>query len=282
MKINLKRGRLIGVLFVAMMLVGMDAFAQRIRVQGHITNPQGKSVPNVNVLNPVNDERIEMSDEDGRYSVLVEKNGSLKFTCVGYEDKTVKVAGKQILDVVLKDAVIELDEVTVTSKVKDKVIPEPTDIEIKGNYFHLKTRVPVPKEMFNSHRRLVLQPSIYDVTLKKRLLMRPVVFDGGTYNTTQKRMYDYDLDKDPLHEYIQVKTTSSRKRDIIAYHDSIYIEYLQHDYRADVHLAMENYRNIIYRDSFSIARGTVNPLRFLEYKFSAFNLTDEKLSLIHI
>ena len=80
---------------------------------------------------------------------------------------------------------------------KDKVIPEPTDIEIKGNYFHLKTRVPVPKEMFNSHRRLVLQPSIYDVTLKKRLLMRPVVFDGDTYNTTQNRMYDYDIDKDP-------------------------------------------------------------------------------------
>ena len=276
MKINLKRDRLTGILLVAMMFVGMNVSAQRIRVQGHITNPQGKSVPNVNVLNPVNDERIEMSDEDGRYSVLVEKNGSLKFTCVGYEDKTVKVAGKQILNVVLKDAVIELNEVTITSKVKDKVIPEPTDIEIKGNYFHLKTRVPVPKEMFNSHRRLVLQPSIYDVTLKKRLLMRPVVFDGDTYNTTQNRMYDYDIDKDPLHDYIRVKTTSSRKGDIIAYHDSIYIEYLQHDYRADVHLAMENYRNIIYRDSFSIARGTVNPLRFLEYKFSAFSLTDEK------
>jgi tetratricopeptide (TPR) repeat protein len=107
-------------------------------------------------------------------------------------------------------------------------------------------------------------------------LMRPVVFDGDTYNTTQNRMYDYDMDKDPLHDYIRVKTTSSRKGDIIAYHDSIYIEYLQHDYRADVHLAMENYRNIIYRDSFSIARGTVNPLRFLEYKFSAFSLTDEK------
>ena len=27
---------------------------------------------------------------------------------------------------------------------------------------------------------------------------------------------------------------------------------------------------------FSIARGTVNPLRFLEYKFSAFSPTDEK------
>ena len=65
------------------------------------------------------------------------KKRILKFTCVGYEDNTVKVAGMQILNVVLIDAVIELDEVTITSKVKDKVIPEPTDIEIKGNYFHL-------------------------------------------------------------------------------------------------------------------------------------------------
>lgn len=257
-------------------MFGTDVYAQRIRIQGHVTDRQGKSIPNVNIMNPETNERIEISDEDGRYSVLAEKNGALKYTCVGYEDKTVKIAGKQIVDVVLKDAVIELGEVTVVSKIKNKVVPEPTDIEIKGNYFHLKTRVPVPKEMFSSHRRLILQPSIYDVTLKKRLLMRPVVFDGENYNTTQERMYDYDLDQDPLHEYIQVKNTSSRKSDIIAYHDSLYIEYLKHDYRADVHLAMENYRTIIYRDSFSIAQGTVNPLRFLEYKFSAFDLTDER------
>ncbi|BDW78884.1 hypothetical protein BFINE_46790 [Bacteroides finegoldii DSM 17565] len=144
-----------------------------MRVQGHVTNQQGKSIPNVNIIDPVTNERIEISDEDGRYSVLAERHGSLKYTCVGYEDKTVKVGGKQIINVVLKDAVIELDEVIVISKVKDKVVPEPTDIEIKGNYFHLKTRVPVPKEMFTSNRRLVLQPSIYDVTQKKRLLLRP-------------------------------------------------------------------------------------------------------------
>lgn len=277
MKINFKYDRLAGIILLAIMVMfGTDVYAQRIRIQGHVTDRQGKSIPNVNIMNPETNERIEISDEDGRYSVLAEKNGALKYTCVGYEDKTVKIAGKQIVDVVLKDAVIELGEVTVVSKIKNKVVPEPTDIEIKGNYFHLKTRVPVPKEMFSSHRRLILQPSIYDVTLKKRLLMRPVVFDGENYNTTQERMYDYDLDQDPLHEYIQVKNTSSRKSDIIAYHDSLYIEYLKHDYRADVHLAMENYRTIIYRDSFSIAQGTVNPLRFLEYKFSAFDLTDER------
>lgn len=277
MEINFKCDRLAGIILLAIMVMfGTDVYAQRIRIQGHVTDRQGKSIPNVNIMNPETNERIEISDEDGRYSVLAEKNGALKYTCVGYEDKTVKIAGKQIVDVVLKDAVIELGEVTVVSKIKNKVVPEPTDIEIKGNYFHLKTRVPVPKEMFSSHRRLILQPSIYDVTLKKRLLMRPIVFDGENYNTTQERMYDYDLDQDPLHEYIQVKNTSSRKSDIIAYHDSLYIEYLKHDYRADVHLAMENYRTIIYRDSFSIAQGTVNPLRFLEYKFSAFDLTDER------
>lgn len=261
---------------VAMMLLSVDAYAQLIRVQGQVTNRQGKGIPNVSIIDAAKNEGIEITDEDGRYNVLIEKNGTLKYTCVGYEEGTVKVGGKQIINVTLKDAVVELEEVTITSKVKNKVIPEPTDIEIIGNYFHLKTRVPVPKELFKSSRRLVLQPSIYDVTLKKRLLMRPVVFDGDTYNTTQSRMYGYDMEQDPLHEYIQVKTTSSRKGDIIAYHDSLYIENLQHDYRADVHLAMENYRTIVYRDSFSIARGTVNPLRFLEYKFSAFNLTDEK------
>ncbi|MDE6162000.1 MAG: carboxypeptidase-like regulatory domain-containing protein, partial [Bacteroides sp.] len=71
MKVKLKRDRLTGILLIVMLVSCMSVSAQRIRVQGHITNPQGKSVPNVNVLNPANDERIEMSDEDGRYSVLV-------------------------------------------------------------------------------------------------------------------------------------------------------------------------------------------------------------------
>ena len=205
MKLSITYCRFIGVFIGFLLLTGVDAFAQRIRIQGHITNTLGKSIPNVNVLDPLTNERIEMSDEDGRYSVMMEKNGSLKFTCVGYEDNTVAVSGKQVLNVVLKDAVIELDEVIVTSKVKNKVIPEPTDIEIKGNYFHLKTRVPVPKEMFNAHRRLVLQPSIYDVTSQQRLLMRPVVLDGRSFNTTQNRMYDYDMSKDPLNDYVRVK-----------------------------------------------------------------------------
>lgn len=265
-----------GVVCLLLFILSSEVSAQRIRIQGHITNTHGKSVPDVNIIDPITNERIEISDEDGRYMVKAEKSGSLKYTCIGYEDQTVELKGRQVVNVVLKDAVFELDEVTVTSKIKDKVVPEPTDIEIKGNYFHLKTRIPVPKELFSTNRRLVIQPSLYDINDQKRLLMRPMVFDGNAFQITQKRMYHGNEKNDPLHEYIVVKSTPYRQSDVLVYHDSIYIQELKHDYRADVHLAMENYRFVVYRDSFSIARGTVNPLRFLDYQFSASHITDRR------
>lgn len=265
-----------GVVCLLLFILSSEVSAQRIRIQGHITNTHGKSVPDVNIIDPITNERIEISDEDGRYVVKAEKSGSLKYTCIGYEDQTVELKGRQVVNVVLKDAVFELDEVTVTSKIKDKVVPEPTDIEIKGNYFHLKTRIPVPKELFSTNRRLVIQPSLYDINDQKRLLMRPMVFDGDAFQITQKRMYHGNEKSDPLHEYITVKSTPYRQSDVLVYHDSIYIQELKHDYRADVHLAMENYRFVVYRDSFSIARGTVNPLRFLDYQFSASHITDRR------
>ena len=265
-----------GVVCLLLFILSSEVSAQRIRIQGHITNTHGKSVPDVNIIDPITNERIEISDEDGRYVVKAEKSGSLKYTCIGYEDQTMELKGRQVVNVVLKDAVFELDEVTVTSKIKDKVVPEPTDIEIKGNYFHLKTRIPVPKELFSTNRRLVIQPSLYDINDQKRLLMRPMVFDGNTFQITQKRMYHGNEKNDPLHEYITVKSTPYRQSDVLVYHDSIYIQELKHDYRADVHLAMENYRFVVYRDSFSIARGTVNPLRFLDYQFSASHITDRR------
>lgn len=276
MKIKINRNKLIGVLLGIFICCGMNAYAQKIRIQGRVTNLHGRGIQDVDISDPFTKKHLDTTDEDGRYSVLMEKDDSLKYACIGYLEKIEKIRGRQEINVVLEDDVIELDEVTVISKVRNKVMPEPTDIEVKGNHFYIKTRIPVPKEMFTDNRRLVIQPSIYDITAGKRMLMRPVVFDGYSYNTTQNRMYDYDLRKDPLAEFIQVKTTSSRKDDVITYYDSLYIDNLQHSYRADVHLAMENYREIIYRDSFSIAQGTVNPLRFLEYDFSAFHLEDER------
>ena len=239
--------------------------AQNIRIQGKVTC-EGKPVAGANVSNTQENGSIGTTDESGVFMVLAPRNAQLKITHVAYQEAVVKVKGRQVINVELISNVVELEEVTIVTKVKNKVIPEPTDIEIKGNHFHLHTRFPVPKELFDSNTRLVIQPSIYDHTDKSRKRLKPLVFDGREYALTQTRMYDGELTRDPLAPYITRKTTPGRKSDLLAYHDSTYVEHTGHEFQADVVLSLEDYNRIIYTDSFTIARGTVNPLRMLNFK----------------
>ena len=245
-----------------------------IRVRGHVVSDEGKPVEDVAVSVVETGLTVGVTDSDGAYVVVCPRDAKLVFSCIGFNDETVDVKGRLKIDVTMISSVQELEEVVVKVKVKNKVLPEPTDIEMKGNYFHVKTRFTVPKELFESDTRLVVQPSIYDITLKERKYMLPLVFDGREYNITQKRMYDYDIERDPLHDFITVKETGKRKSDLITYHDSLYVDFVDHDYRADVYMALEGYNKVIYRDTFSIAQGVVNPLRFFEYSLPARNLTD--------
>lgn len=167
-------------------------------------------------------------------------------------------------------------------RITDKILPEPTDIEVRGNYFYVKTRVRVPREMFSHNTRLVVQPVLNNATRKQVTLMKPMVYDAREYNETQDRLYNFDLNDslagDPLARYITVKSEQTREKgrpnDIIGYNDSIYVEHVKDDFSCDVYMAIENYNRILYRDTTIIARGTVNPLRFLDYSFAAHELTD--------
>ena len=113
--------------------------------------------------------------------------------------------------------------------------------------------------------RMIIQPGIYNVTRGKMIFLSPLVFDGQEYAITQERMYDYDVKQDPLAQYVKIKASSSRKDDLVGYNDSTYVENPNDDFRCDMMVAMENYNRVLYRDTFVIARGVVNPLRFLEY-----------------
>lgn len=259
---------------VAFLFCGETVAQDNIRVRGHVVSDEGKPVEDVAVSVVETGLTVGVTDSDGAYMVVCPRDAKLVFSCIGFNDETVDVKGRLKIDVTMISSVQELEEVVVKVKVKNKVLPEPTDIEMKGNYFHVKTRFTVPKELFESDTRLVVQPSIYDITLKERKYMLPLVFDGREYNITQKRMYDYDIEKDPLHDFITVKETGKRKSDLITYHDSLYVDFVDHDYRADVYMALEGYNKVIYRDTFSIAQGVVNPLRFFEYSLPARNLTD--------
>ena len=129
--------------------------------------------------------------------------------------------------------------------------------------------------MFSSNTRLIVQPTLYNITRKKGVLLKPVVTDGREYTLTQERMYEFDLKNDPLEPYIR-KSEMTKNGELVAYHDSAYIENLKEDFRADIRLSLENYNRILFTDSFQIARGLVNPLRFFEYKLKAKNITDER------
>ena len=277
--------RSITFLVALFLLTVSDVSAQEVmRVLGTVVlKSDGSPCIGVNVSDAATRRVLAMTDVDGTFAVNVRSNARLRFSMVGMKTKEVDVKGKSRLHVVLEEESVSLKEVTISQKrITDKILPEPTDIEVKGNYFHVKTRVRVPREMFSHNTRLVVQPVLNNATRKQVTLMKPMVYDAREYNETQDRLYSFDLNDslagDPLARYITVKSEQTREKgrtnDIIGYNDSIYVEHVKDDFSCDVYMAIENYNRILYRDTTIIARGTVNPLRFLDYSFAAHELTD--------
>lgn len=277
--------RSITFLVALFLLTVSDVSAQEVmRVLGTVVvKSDGSPCIGVNVSDAATRRVLAMTDVDGTFAVNVRSNARLRFSMVGMKTKEVDVKGKSRLRVVLEEESVSLKEVTISQKrITDKILPEPTDIEVRGNYFHVKTRVRVPREMFSHNTRLVVQPVLNNATRKQVTLMKPMVYDAREYNETQDRLYSFDLNDslagDPLARYITVKSEQTREKgrpnDIIGYNDSIYVEHVKDDFSCDVYMAIENYNRILYRDTTIIARGTVNPLRFLDYSFAAHELTD--------
>lgn len=269
------------------LLCGCLAVAQEvIRVTGKVTSKEtGRALYGVNITDTDTKRLMAQTDEDGRFAMDVRSNTTLVFSMIGAEKVSVKVKKRNYIEVqmVLEDVFLNTADV-VAKRIVNEVQPEQTDIELKGNYFHIKTRVRVPREMFGQDSRLVVQPVLNNVTTGEQTLMRPLVYDARTYNRTQARMYDFDLEGgngDPLAKFITVKNDTLREKgrtnDIIGYTDSIYVKRVKDEYTCDVYMAIEDYHKICYRDTTVIARGTINPLRWLDYSFGSTEITDPAL-----
>lgn len=272
-------------LTLVLLLMAMGASAQDVfRLTGLVTDKDTKEpLLGVSITDPETRRALAITDIDGRFAINVHSGAILRFSMVGVKSQDVKVkSSHKYIEVKLQPNDVALEELVVTAKhITDKIQPEPTDIEVRGNYFHVKTRVRVPREMFSHNNRLVVQPVIYNVTRHEEQLMRPMVYDARTYNRTQDRLYDYRMDDpqgDPLAQYVVVKTKEKREKgrtnDIIGYADSAYVEHVKDDYTCNVYMAIENYNRIVYRDTTIIAKGTINPLRWLDYSFAASQLND--------
>lgn len=259
----------------AIMLTSAAASARDINVRGIVTNTKGEPLQGVCIYNVETDQLLASTNEEGKYLVIIDSDGKLAYSILGMEDTEVPVEGRLAIDVVLTASSITLDEVLVKAKGKLKTVaPEPTDIEIKGNYAHIKTRVKVPHRLFNSSTRLIIQPALYNVTANKMWYLKPLVFDGRRYNITQDRMLDFNLNADPLTPYVEVQKHSSYKDDMIFWSDSVYLDNPDQDFHCDMLMAMENYNRVFYRDTTTISRGTVNPMRFFKYSLLGTEVTD--------
>lgn len=255
--------------------------AQVIRVTGKvISKEKGTPLLGVNVVDAKEDRLLATTDADGRFAVNTYENGTLRFTIMGAKPLTMRIKGRKNLDIELEEKSIDLGEATVKAeRITDEIMVEPTVIEIVGNWAIIPIRVRIPNRMMSRDTRLVLQPVVDNATTKQLLLGTPMVYDAREYHWTQDRMYDFDMEgQDPLAKYVTVKSRETKeegkRNDIIGRNDSIYLEDPRQQFRCDTYVAIEDYRRIVYRDTTTIAQGTIYPLRFLDYSFGASEITD--------
>ena len=270
-------------LLLALSVCAIGVMAQTMRVSGVVLKKDTKEpLVGVNVVDVSTDRLLATTDMDGRFAANALANGKLRFTMVGAKAVTVKVNNRNFIEVLMEEDSKHLGEATVKAKrITDKVMPEHTVIEIVGNLAVIRTNVRMPVEMYSPQIRYVAQPVMWNITRDSYQLMRPLVFDASQYHSTQDRMHDFNMEeKDPLASYISPfsgKTKSETgKYFLIPYVDSVYFENGKDDYKCDFYQAMEDYTKIFWRDTSNVAKGTVNPLRFLEYSLVGCDLTDKK------
>ncbi len=281
----LKINKLVSVLFFVIFL-GLGSLTNpakgqdRIRIQGKITDiTTGEPIPVVNIIE--NGYVIAYSDIDGNYSCTVPRDAELIFYSGQYEEIRTKVDNRQVINVQMKMLTIEISEAVVTASYGNTTVyVEPSDLQIVGDHFVLKTSVRIPKKQFDSNSRFIFQPSLYNATLKDTSFFRPVVIDGENYHINQQRYFAFDGSKDRLADYV-VTNELNQTDHIYAYKDSLYVAPtdLDHDYRSDCYIGINGLFKKTggkpdYTDTLTIAKGTVNPLRFLEYNIEPQDLTD--------
>ncbi|UMB52498.1 SusC/RagA family TonB-linked outer membrane protein [Lutibacter sp. A64] len=88
-------------------------FQNEITIKGVITDEFNNPLPGVTIL-VKGTKQGTTSDFDGNYTIKADKESTLVFSYVGYNTQEVSVNGKTEINVQLKTAVAELDEVVVT------------------------------------------------------------------------------------------------------------------------------------------------------------------------
>ena len=251
--------------------------AQKTDIKGTVLDEDGE--PAISIIIRDMDENGEVygtTDLDGHFNIKADPATSLHFSGLTYMSKVVKLKGKTNINVVLSYESQKLDEVVVIAKrIVDKLAVDPTDIEIVGNQYIIRPKVKIPAEMFRPNTRIVVQPELVNISRKTKRLFSPAVVTGSKYAIALERMMEFDISRDPLWPY-RKETTRMGNNEVVAFTDSLFIDNPDDDCRCDIYMYLVKYWKKTYEDSTVIAKGTVNPMRFFNYKTTAMRITDNK------
>lgn len=267
------------IFLLMMFLVGicLQMQAQKTIIKGTVLDDDGE--PAISVVIRDRDENggiYGITDYNGHFRIKADPVASLYFSGLTYLPKVVKLKGKTSINVVLSFQSQKLDEVVVVARrMADKMIPEQTDVEVRGNRYIIRPKIKIPGEMFKPNTRIVVQPILENLTRGSRQLFRPAVVTGKQYAVMLERMMEFDTRKDPLSPYYQ-KSTRIGTDEVMAYTDSLPVVRPDDECRCDIYMYLVDYRRVVYKDTVAIAKGTVNPMRFFEYKIEAASLTDDR------
>jgi len=101
-------------LFAVLMLSGVLASAQDHSVKGHVTGPDGNSLPGITVQ-VKGSNTATATNSNGQFELTVPANSTLVFTGVGFSEESLKIGNRNVIDVSLSADTKRLNEVVVTA-----------------------------------------------------------------------------------------------------------------------------------------------------------------------
>ena len=120
------------ILSFILLLTVVAVYAQNVDVSGKVTDSSGGPLPGVFVQQSGTSNAVS-TDDNGRYSISVPPGSTLQFSCIGFQNTSVSLYDRTVIDVVMQEDAQALEEIVVvgygTQKSKDLTAPI---VNIKG------------------------------------------------------------------------------------------------------------------------------------------------------
>src|SRR5512137_1226373 len=103
-------------------IMTLSVFCQGRLITGKVVDADGSTIPGVTVQ-LLGSTKGTVTDINGSYQITADKGGTLKFSYVGYIAQEIKIEDQEVINIVLRESVNQLNEVVVigygTQKKKD-------------------------------------------------------------------------------------------------------------------------------------------------------------------